>query len=325
MADMRAALCRAYGKPDVIRIEAVSRPEPKPGEILIRIRASTVSSADWRIRALAMPPGFGPIARLALGLRAPRQPILGTELCGEVAALGQGVTRFKVGDEVVAFPGAAQGCHAEFRTMPAEGKVIARPASLSLEEAAAMSFGGATALHYLRDAAKLKAGERVLVIGASGAVGSAAVQIARALGARVDGMSSAGNHALVRGLGAEHMVDHAVDDVAADGPAYDVVFDTVGKLAPAHVLKAVKPGGRLILIAAGLPDMLRSLLPAGEGRRILAGPAKESRELLEALAVMAEAGQFRPVIDSVFGLDRIAEAHARVDTGRKRGSVVVLI
>lgn len=323
MPDMKAALCRRYGAPEVVHVETAPRPEPKAGEVLIRIRASTVSSADWRIRAFAMPPGFGLLARLALGFCAPRQPILGAELCGEVAALGAGVTRFQVGDEVVAFPGGALGCHAEFRAMPAEGKVIAKPASLSVEEAAAMSFGGATALHFLRDAAGLKAGERVLVIGASGAVGSAAVQIARSLGAKVDGVSSPGNHALVRDLGAERVFDPAEHEFEREGPVYDVALDAVGKLAPARLLKALKPGGRLILLAAGLGDMLRSILPAGEGRRIVVGPARESREQLETLAAMAEAGQFRPVIDGVLPLERIREAHARVETGRKRGSLVV--
>ncbi|MCA0399794.1 MAG: NAD(P)-dependent alcohol dehydrogenase [Proteobacteria bacterium] len=318
---MRAAICDAYGPPAAIRVESVAKPVPGPEDVLIRIHASTVSSADWRIRALAMPKGFGAIARLIFGFSRPRQPIFGTELSGTIEAVGEKVSRFRAGDAVVAYPGGQQGCHAEYRVMPAEGRIVAKPAKLSFEEAAALSFGGATALHYLRDAAKAQPGERVLVIGGSGAVGTAAIQIARALGAAVDATSSAANIELIRSLGAERAIDYAIGQGAA--AAYDIVFDTVGDASVAEGLAMLKPGGRLVLIAASLPQMLGTLIPAGQGRKVIAGPAKESREQLEALATMAEAGQFRPLIDSVFALEAIAEAHTRVETRRKRGSVVV--
>jgi NADPH:quinone reductase-like Zn-dependent oxidoreductase len=207
--------------------------------------------------------------------------------------------------------------------MPAEGRIVPKPASLGFEEAAALSFGGATALNFLRDAAKLKPGERVLVIGGSGAVGSAAIQIAKALGASVDATSSAGNLDILRRLGADRAIDYAAGQGAAE--AYDIVFDTVGAATIAEGLAPLKPGGRLVLIAASLPQMLRAILPAGQGRKIIAGPAKESREQLETLAAMAEAGRFHPLIDQVFPFEAIAAAHARVETGRKRGSVVVRI
>lgn len=320
---MRAAISTGYGPPETVRIETVARPVPGPEEVLIRIHASTVSSGDWRIRALAMPKGFGPIARLVFGFSRPRQPILGTELAGVVEEVGEDVTRFRAGDAVIAFPGAEQGCHAEYRTMPAEGRIVAKPENLSFEEAAALSFGGATALHYLSDAAKVRPGERVLVIGGSGAVGSAAIQIAKALGATVDATCSTANLDLVRSLGVENAIDYTAG--RGESAAYDIVFDTVGAAPTGEGLALLKPGGRLVLIAASLPQMLGTLMPAGKGRKVTAGPAKESRAQLETLVTMAEAGQFRPVIDSVFALDAIAEAHARVETRRKRGSVVVRI
>lgn len=321
---MKAATCRNYGGPENVRIEAVPRPVPGPDDVLVRIVATTVSSGDWRLRALAVPRGLGVVARLVFGWSRPRQPILGTELSGVVEAVGEKVTRFAPGDAVVAFPGAAQGCHAEFRIVPAEDKIVHKPERLSWEEAAALGFGGATALHFLRDAAGLKPGERVLVIGGSGAVGSAAIQIAKALGASVDATSSAGNLALLRSLGAEQAIDYAAPETGSPH-RYDIVFDTVGAATIAEGLARLAPGGRLVLISADLPQMLASLKPVGEGRKVIAGPAKESREQIETLAAMAEAGQFRPVIDQVFAFDEIAAAHARVETRRKRGSVVVRI
>ncbi len=160
MATMRAALCRAYGPPHVVRIEEVERPEPKSNEVLIRIRATTVSSADWRARTLTVPRGMGMFVRPVFGLIRPRQPILGTELAGEIVGLGRDVTTFSIGDAVVAYPAFPNGCHAEYRTMRADGRIILKPDRLSFEEAAAMCFGGVTALHFLRDRAKLAAGER---------------------------------------------------------------------------------------------------------------------------------------------------------------------
>lgn len=318
---MKAALCRRYGPPQFVVIEEVPTPVAKPDEVLIRIHATTVSSADWRIRAQAMPLGFGFMARLIFGLRGPRQPIFGTELAGVIEAVGAAVTRFKPGDAVIAFPGAEQGCNAEYRTMPENGRIVLKPQGLPFEEAAALSFGGATATHYLRDIAKVRPGERVLVIGGSGAVGSAGVQIAKALGGVVEATCSAGNLQLVRSIGADRAIDYAQPDSSAE--PYDVVFDTVGAASIASGLEKLKPGGRLVLIVANLPQMLAALKPAGQGRKIIAGPAKESVEQLTYLAGLVETGRFKPVIDQVFALEQIAEAHARVESGRKRGSVVV--
>ncbi len=325
MATMRAALCRAYGPPDVVRVETVARPEPKPNEVLIRIRATTVSSGDWRIRTLTVPRGMGFLIRAVFGFTRPRQPILGTELCGEVAAVGEEVTQFKPGDAVIAFPSFPNRCHAEYRTLSESDRIIRKPEGLSDAQAAALCFGGLTALDFLRDRARLKAGERLLVIGASGALGSAAVQLAKHMGAQVTGVCSTANIDLVRSLGADRVLDYTREDYRRAGETYDVIFDAVGHAsfkADGHLLRQ---GGRLLLLAAGVPEMLGAIGRKPHGKRVFVGPSSNTREQMEFLAGLAASGRYRPVIDRVFALEHIAQAHARVETGRKRGSVVVTI
>lgn len=323
---MKAAIYRAYGPPGVVRVEDVTRPEPRDNEVLIRVQASTVSSADIRMRSLKLPPGFAPFARPALGLLGPRKPILGTELSGVIEAVGSRVTRFQVGDRVFAFPGIDLGAHAELRAMPEEGRIAPMPAGLTFAQAAALCFGGTTALHFLQDKAQLQPGQRVLVIGASGAVGSAAVQIARALGAEVTGVSSAANAAQVLALGAADVIDYTRQTPGADGRRWHAVLDAVGVLSNAAGLRLLEPGGALLPIVAGLGQLLSApFTRKPEGRRIFAGPAEERVEHLAILAALAERGAFVPLIDRAYPLDDIAQAHAYVDQGRKRGSVVITL
>lgn len=323
---MKAALYHRYGGPEVVRIEQVPRPVPRKGEVLIAVHSSTVTTADWRARTLAMPPGFGPFGRLAFGLTGPRQPILGTELSGTVAATGPGVSHFSAGDPVVAFAGVGLACHAEYRAFPQDGAIIRKPEALSFEEAAAVSFAGTTALHFLRDKANVQPGERVLINGAAGAVGSSAVQLARHFGAEVTGVCGAGNADLVRGLGAAHVIDYARSDFATTGQRYDVIMDMVGNVPWARARGALTRTGRLVAVLGGLGAQLRApLVSRRNGKRMIAGVAPETRAHMQTLAGLAEAGAFRPVIDSVYPLDDIGAAHARVETGHKTGSVVVRI
>jgi NADPH:quinone reductase-like Zn-dependent oxidoreductase len=317
-------MARAYGPPEVVRIEEVERPRPGPGELLVRVRASTVSSGDHRLRSLEMPPGFGLLARPLFGWFRPRQPVLGTELAGEVAELGEGVTGFAVGDRVFAFPGVELGCHAQYRIVPARGRIAAMPASLSFEQAAALSFGGTTALHFLRELGRLEGGESLLVVGASGAVGSAAVQLGKVLGAKVTGVTSGPNLELVRALGAERVIDYTRERLGEGGATYDVILDTVGNATIASYRPLLRPGGRLLLAAAGLWQLVAaSWISATSELCVRGGNTPERVEDLHELAALAEAGSFVPLIDRSFPLERIAEAHARVATGHKRGSVVV--
>jgi NADPH:quinone reductase-like Zn-dependent oxidoreductase len=322
---MKAYVCRRYGGPEVVELVDVQKPVPKDNGVLIRIHATTVTSGDWRVRTLAMPKGFGPIARLALGVTRPRQPILGTELAGVIETVGKDVTRFRPGDAVFAFPGGKMGCHAQYRVVAEDGPVAQKPENLSFEEAASLSFGGSTALHFLRKA-DIKAGDKVLVIGASGAVGTAMVQLAKHFGAEVTGVTSTGNLDLVRSLGAGRVIDYTKKDFAKRGETYDIIADTVGATSFAHCKAALKDGGKLLAIAGGLPDILAALRTRMTGgRKVIAGPADERPEDVRQLAELAEAGVLRPVIDRRYDFAQMAEAHAYVETGRKRGSVVVSV
>lgn len=318
---MRAWMCRAYGAPDRLTLETVARPVPEPGEVRVRIVATTVSSADWRIRSLEMPRGFGMFGRLAFGLRRPRQPVLGAELSGVVDAVGAGVAAFAPGDAVVGFPGIAMGCHAEYRTMRADAALVRKPENLSFEEAASLCFGGTTALHFLRRAG-LAPGARILVLGAAGAVGSAMVQLARRRGAVVTAVTRAANHDLVRSLGAAVAIDREAVDFHEIGETFDVVADTVGASDFARCAKLLDEGGRYLAIAADLKGMFQRRIGT---KRAIAGPAPERVADVAELARLAEAGAFRPVVGSVLPFERLPEAHILVASRRKCGSAVVRV
>lgn len=322
---MKACVYEKYGAPEVVQIREVATPAPADNEVLIQVRATTISSGDWRSRSLQMPAGFGPLARLFLGVSKPRQPILGSELAGDIVAIGNEVRRFKPGDAVLAFSGARMGCHAQYKCMPQDGAVVLKPPNLSYAQAAALSFGGTTALDFFRRA-KLQRGETVLVNGASGAVGSAAVQLARHYGAEVTGVCSGANVALVESLGAAQVIDYTREDFMLSGKTYDVIVDTAGTAPWARSQRALKPGGRLLLVLGSLADMLRAPWLALTGnKKIIAGPAAERAEDVRLLAALAEAGTFKPVIDRCFAFEQMVEAHRYVDAGHKRGSVVITL
>ena len=320
---MKAAVYTRYGPPQVVHLAEVPTPVPKPGEVLICIHATTVNSADWRLRSARVPLGFGLIIRLVFGITGPRQPILGTELSGVIAAVGAGVTHLHPGDAVFAFPGAKMRCHAEYRTMPATGNILPKPANLTHEQAAAVSFGGTTALYFLRDQARVKPGERVLILGAAGTVGSAAVQIAKNLGAHVTGLCSTANLEAVSGLGADMVIDYTAQDFTQAGQTYDVIMDCVAASTYAACKTVLADGGRFLSVVGGLPELLGALWPRKHGHKVKAGTGPEKLSDLIQLANWARAGRYAPLIDSTYPFDRIVDAHARVDTGRKRGSVVV--
>jgi NADPH:quinone reductase-like Zn-dependent oxidoreductase len=322
---MKAAVYSKYGPPEVVHLKEMEKPAPKDGQVLIRIRATTVTSGDWRTRSLDLPKGFGPLGRPVFGLFGPRQPILGTELAGDVESVGKNVTEFRAGDAVLAFSGVRMGCHAEYRVMPERGMVVRKPVNVSYEQAATLPFGGTTALDFFRRG-QLKSGERVLVNGASGGVGTAAVQIAKHLGAHVTGVCSTANVELVQSLGADEVIDYRAQDFTQDGRVYDVIVDTVGTAPFARSRNSLSAGGRLLLVLATLPEMLR--IPWDmwrSGKKVIAGPASERPDDLRLLARLAESGALKPVIDRRYPLERIVEAHRYVGTGRKRGSVVITL
>jgi NADPH:quinone reductase-like Zn-dependent oxidoreductase len=320
-----------FGPPEVLTLNEVPKPVPGDHEVLVRIRATTVTAGDWRVRSLEVPRGFGLLSRLALGFSRPRQPILGTELSGEIEATGRAVTTFQVGDEVFGFTGTRMGCHAEYRCLPEEGHgrkdeaVARKPASLGFEQAAALSFGGTTALSFFRKA-KLQRGEKVLVVGASGGVGTAAVQLARHFGARVTGVCSGANLDLVRSIGAEQVIDYTKEDFTGSGERYDVIVDTAGTAPFSRCEGSLADGGRLLVVLGTLPEMLRApWVSLTTAKKVIGGVASWSVEGLRFLATLAEAGQFRPVIDRTYRFEELVEAHRHVDAGHKRGNVVVTV
>jgi len=322
---MKAVVCPRYGAPDVLELREVAKPTPKDREVLIKVRATTVTSGDCRVRSLNFPKGFGLIGPLALGMSKPRQPILGTELAGEIESVGKDVRKLKVGDQVFAFSGAAMGCYAEYKLMPEEGAVARKPANLTYEEAATLSFGGTTALSFFRRS-KVQKGDDVLINGASGGVGTSVVQLAKHFGAEVTGVCSTGNLDLVRSIGADEVIDYTKEDFTQNGRAYDVIVDTVGTAPFSRSGGSLKKGGRLLLVLSTLPDTLEGLwVSMTSDKKVIAGPAAGRQEDVRLLARLAESGEIKPVIDRRYPLEEIVEAHRYVDTGHKRGSVVIAV
>jgi len=315
-----------YGSSDVITQATLPQPTPKPNEVLIRIFATTVSAGDWRARSLTMPKGLGWMGRLVFGLRGPRKPILGTEFSGVIEAVGAKVANYQPGAAVIGFPGAAFGAHAEFITMPADGKVTLKPDNIGFEHAAAIPFGSTTAYDFLVNKAKLQRGETVLINGASGSVGSACVQIAKHLGAHVTAVCSGGNAEMVRGLGADHVIDYRTQDVIQSGAQYDIVVDAVGTLPWAQAKHAIRDGGKMVLIAGITSDMFLGGIKARlAGKKMVGGVASEHRDILEAVVKLAAQDVLQPVIDRIYAFEDMKTAHAHVDTGRKKGNVVVRV
>ena len=322
---MKAILHSRFGSPDVLELKEIPKPIPKDDEILIKVHATTVTAGDWRARTLQVPKGFGLMARAFFGFFSPRQPILGTELSGEIESIGKDVSKFKVGDKVFAFSGASMGCDVEYKCVRQDGAVALKPANLSHEEAAAMSFGGTTALGFLNKA-KIQRGDKVLVNGASGGVGTAAVQLAKHFGAEVTGVCSTGNLELVKSIGANKVIDYTQVDFTRNGETYDVIIDTAGTAPFSRSKGSLKEGGRLLMVLATLPELLRAPWASmTSSKKVISGPGKWSVEDLRSLASLAEAGEFKPVIDRRYPFERMAEAHRYVDQGHKKGNVVITV
>jgi NADPH:quinone reductase-like Zn-dependent oxidoreductase len=305
---MRAVICTRYGPPEVLQLEELETPTPQKNEVRIRICATAVTSSDCYVRGLNLSFVYRLMARLALGWTAPRRNVLGMVLSGEVDAVGPEVRAFEAGDGVFGFNRHRFGTYAEYVCWPEDGLLATRPANLSDEEAASIPYGGLLALAYLRRAG-VQAGQRVLVYGASGAVGTSAVQLARHFGAEVTGVCSTANLALVRSLGATSVVDYTREDFCDRGERYDVILDAVGKRKSAaglrHCARALASGGKRLSVDDGRPKLLA--------------------EDLRLLGELAAEGKIRPVIDRCYPLEELAEAHRYVDEGHKRGNVVIAV
>lgn len=318
---MKAAIQTAYGPPDVVVIGDIPKPVPRENEVLVRVVATTVTSGDARLRAFRVPAAFWLPARLFLGIAKPRKTVLGSEFAGVVEMVGSKVTRFKAGDRV--FGMHVYDAHAEYKTVPESAAITLMPDNLDFAEAAALPFGALTALFFLQRAG-VRPGMQVLVNGASGAVGTFGVQLARHFGAHVTAVCSARNAELVRSLGADVVVDYAAEDFSRQGQTYDVIMDTVDTVSMAQFWRATTPGGTLLAVNGGGGMFLRAAMePLFGKRRIVVGMATERLDDLESISALAASAAIRATIDRRVPLERIAEAHALVDSGRKRGAVVI--
>lgn len=315
---MKAVVYTRYGAPEVLQLKTVARPEPKEHEILLKIHATAVTSADGRLRKA------DPFAvRFLFGLFRPKKNILGGVLSGEIEAVGKNVQRFKVGDHVFGSAYPHFGAYAEYVCLPETAILVKKPENISHEEAAALPFGGLTAWYFLQKAG-VRPGQKVLIYGASGAVGTAAVQLAKSLGAEVTGVCSTANVALVESLGADHVIDYTQTDFAKDGGQYDVIYETVNKAPFSSCIAALKDKGTLVLGASMPAEMLRGIWATLTGsKKVISGVAVETVESLQRLQQLAEAGQLKAVIDKKYPLESIAEAHGYVDKGHKKGNVAV--
>jgi NADPH:quinone reductase-like Zn-dependent oxidoreductase len=320
---MRAAVYRRFGGPDTVRVEELPRPSVGPDDVLIRVHASTVSAADHRARTREVPRGLGLLAAIGIGLFRPKHPVLGFDAAGVVEQVGANVTSFGPGDEVIAMLGGQFGGHAEYARVRPGDPIARKPAGMTFEDAVTLVFGGLTAHSFLKQAS-IRPGAAVLVNGASGAVGTAAVQLAAHAGAHVTGVCSGTNRHLVTSLGADRVIDYTTEDFTAGPATYDVIVDCVGNAPFERARHLLTPGGALLLVITDLPGLLLAPLRSRRtGHLVTADVGKPSAEDLAFLVGLAESGAYRAVRERTYDLADIAAAHRYVDTGRKRGNVVL--
>jgi NADPH:quinone reductase-like Zn-dependent oxidoreductase len=315
----------AYGSPEVLQLQEVEKPTPKDNELLIKVRASTVNAGDTRMRSFTVPALFWLPARIALGFSKPKNPIYGMELAGEVEAVGKNVRRFKAGDQVFASTLEAQfGAHAEYKCLPEDGAVAAKPQAMTYEEAATLPIGAQTALFFLK-AANIQPGQKVLINGASGSVGTFAVQLAKYFGAEVTGVCSTSKLALVKALGADRVIDYTQEDFTKRGERYDIILDAAGTTTFSQCQGVLEPNGyylHTVMPGAALQGLWSAMTT---GKHIVGGTAAPRAEALVFLKELSDAGWLKPVIDRCYPLEHVAEAHRYVEMGHKTGNVVIRV
>ncbi len=322
---MKAIVCTRYGPPEVLQLREVEKPIPKDNEVLIRIHAATVTKGDCELRSFNLPLLWKLILRIGFGIRAPRKKILGQELAGEIESVGNTVTMFKKGDQVFANTGLHLGAYAEYDCLPEKGLIATKPANMTYEEAAAVPVGGLHALQYLKKA-NIQTGQKLLVIGAGGSIGTVAVQLAKYYGAEVTGVDSSGKLDMLRSIGADHAIDYTREDFTKNGEKYDVIFDTVGKSSYLGSMRSLKEKGIYLLGNPGLSQMIRAPLTSRRSSKRVVGRMEPYRaEDLIFLKELIEDGKIRSVIDRRYPLEETVEAHRYVDTGQKTGNVVITV
>lgn len=323
---MKAIVCTRYGPPEVLQLEEVEKPAPHDNEVLIQIHATSVTAGDYRMRGFQVPIEFWLPARLAMGITRPKKSILGMNFSGTVEAVGKNVKRFQKGDKVFGTSGARYGAYAEYLCLPEDGALVAKPATITFDEAAAFPFGALTALFFLRDQGNIQRGQEVLIYGASGAVGTAAVQLARYYGAEVTGVCSTANVDLVKSLGATKVIDYTKEDFTASGESYDIIFDTVGKTSFARCTGSLKKKGRYLLTVFRLKQLIQMLWTSMTGdKKVICAIAPDRAEDLKFLVGLVEAGRMKTVVDRRYPLEQTAEAHRYAEKGHKKGNVVITL
>ncbi|MEP2668588.1 MAG: NAD(P)-dependent alcohol dehydrogenase [Cyclobacteriaceae bacterium] len=317
---MKAAVYTQYGSPEVLQIKQVEKPVPHKNEILLKIKGTAVNSGDWRMRKA------DPFAvRFVFGLVKPKINILGSVFSGEIERVGEDVKQFKVGDAIFGHIDMRFGAYAEYKCLPENASMALKPVNVSHLEAAVIPFGGVTAWHFLKKAA-IKPGQKVLVVGASGTVGSAAVQLAKSLGANVTGVCSAANMDLVKSLGVDQVIDYTQTDFTQQAETYDVIFDTVKAISVSRSLKSLNKNGIMILSAAGMSEMLQGAwIGMTSSKKVMTGVISHNAADIVFLKGLIEAGQLKPVIDRTYSLEQIVEAHAYAEQGHKKGNVAIEI
>ncbi len=325
---MKAIVWTKYGSPDVLQLKEIAKPTPKTNEVLIKIHATTVTAGDCEARNLKMPILIGLPMRMYVGLRKPeRITILGQELAGEIETIGKDVKRFKTGDQVFGTTGLGFGAYAEYICLPEQSAmgVLATKPSMTYEEAAAVPTGGLEALHFIRKG-NIQRGEKVLIIGAGGSIGTFAVQLARYFGAEVTGVDSTNKLEMLRSIGADHVIDYTQEDFTRNGETYDVIFDVPGRSSFSGSIRSLKQNGRYLLANPGLSHTLQGPWASmRSGRKVIFGAASQKTEDLVFLKNLIEAGQIKAVIDRRYSLEQLAEAHRYVETGYKKGNIVITI
>jgi len=327
---MKAIICTRYGPPEVLQLRDVEKPIPKDNEVLIKVYATTVSAGDSRIRSFRVPISFCILGRIVLGIRKPKKSILGGELAGEIELIGKDVKRFKKCDQVFAATGMSAGGYAEYKCISEDGIIAIKPSNMTYEEAASIPIGGRAALRYLSKV-NIQSKQKVLIYGASGCVGTFAIQLAKCFGAVVTGVCSTANLELIKSLGADSVIDYTKEDFTKNCEVYDVIFDAVGKSSFSDCMRALKKDGSYVNVAAPVRSLRMLWTSITSSKKIIISPPaehigiKKEYQNLIYLKELIEAGKIKAVVDRTYPLEQTAEAHRYVDQGHKKGNVIITV